>query len=414
MGSVSSGGQRRAAFAFIVVTVVVDILALGLTLPVLPHLIVDLNGGDAGRASIAVGTLAMAWALMQFVCAPISGMLSDRFGRRPVILLSNLGQAVDYAMIAIAPGMAWLLAARILSGAFSASFGVARAYIADVTPPEERAMRFSRLGIFHAFAFILGTGVGGMIGEADPRLVFWIASGLSVCNALYASFALPESLPESSRQRIDATRLNPLRGLDIFVADRRLRPFAVITSLNAIARTVLPTTLILYVGMRYGWSERSAGLMLAGMGAFNALVQGALVRPIVSRYGESTALLAGLAFGVAGLVMLGASASAAGFICGMAVMSLWGLSGPAAQGLMSRYARRGEQGRLQGSLSAIVSISECIGPALFTAAFMFAHARPFDSLWRGAPFLLSAAILCIAASVAARQLINAASRAARA
>jgi DHA1 family tetracycline resistance protein-like MFS transporter len=384
---------RRAAVAFIFVTVVLDVLAFGVIIPVLPKLVEDFVGGNTARAAQIYGLFGTVWALMQFVCSPIIGALSDRFGRRPVILLSNFGLGLDYIVMALAPTVGWLFVGRVVSGITGASFTTASAYIADVTPPEKRAASFGMLGAAFGLGFVLGPAVGGVLGGIDPRLPFWGASVLTLLNATYGVFILPESLPTEKRKPFAWTRANPVGSLRLLRSHPELLGLAGVNFIYYLAHQVLPSVFVLYASYRYGWQERGIGLVLAIVGGLNIVVQGGLVKPIVGWLGDRGALLAGLLCGAAGFAMWGAAPTGGIFLAAMPVFALMGLYGPAAQGLMTRRVGPSEQGELQGANSSVMGITGMIGPGLFSMTFAsFISTR---ASWHlpGAPFLLAAALL---------------------
>lgn len=378
---------------FIFITVVLDVLALGMIIPVLPTLVAGFLGGDTRRAAEMFGLFGTVWALMQFIFAPVLGALSDRFGRRPVILLSNLGLGLDYVLMALAPTLGWLFLGRVISGITAASIPTAFAYIADVTPVEKRAGAFGMIGGAFGLGFVLGPALGGWLGSLDPRLPFWVAGALSLANAAYGFLVLPESLPPERRTAFSLRRANPVGALRLLRSHRELLGLAGVLFLASLAHEVLPSVFVLYAGHRYGWDARDVGFMLAAVGVCAAIVQGGLVQPVVSRFGERRALLAGLCFGAAGFALYGLAPTGFLLCLGIPVMMLWGLAGPAAQGLMSRRVSPNEQGQLQGAHSSLRGIAGLIGPGLFTLTFA-ASIGP----WRewgvpGAAFLLAAMLM---------------------
>jgi MFS transporter, DHA1 family, tetracycline resistance protein len=380
-----AGGPRQAALVFIFVTVLLDMLALGIIIPVWPRLVVNFLSGDSARAAEIFGLFGTAWALMQFVMSPIQGALSDRFGRRPVILLSNLGEGLDYFVMAWAPTLGWLLVGRIISGATAASISTAFAYIADVTPPEKRAARFGMLGAAFGIGFVLGPAVGGLLGEFSPRLPFWFAGALGLANFAYGFFVLPESLPVERRAPFRWRRANPLGALVLLRSQPQLSGLAVIYFLGQLAHVVPPSTFVLYAGFRYGWTERAVGLTLAGVGICSMIVQAGLVGRVVARLGERHTLIVGLVFGALGFAIYGLAPTGGWFLLGVPIMSLWGLAGPATQGLMTRLVGSSEQGQLQGANSSLTGIAGLIGPSLFTLTFAFAIARCAPGICPGHP-----------------------------
>jgi DHA1 family tetracycline resistance protein-like MFS transporter len=393
---------RRAAFAFVFITVLLDMFAIGIIIPVLPKLVEDFMGGDTARAAAMYGVFGTAWALMQFIFSPVLGSLSDRFGRRPIILLSNIGLGLDYILMALAPSLSWLFLGRIISGITAASISTAGAYIADVTPPEQRAAKFGQLGAAFGAGFVVGPAIGGFFGEMDPRLPFWIAASLSLLNAMYGLLVLPESLPRERRSAYSWRKANPFGALKLLRSHRDLWGLACVNFLSNLAHVALPALAVLYMSYRYGWDESSVGLLLGGVGVCSIIVQGLLVGPVVKRLGEQRTLLIGLAFAAVGFTIQALAASGPVYVLGVVTMSLWGLSGPALQGLMTKLVAPTEQGQLQGANSSIYGVSNLIGPILFTQ--IFAAALASHSAWRapGAPYLLSAVLVAVAFIVALR------------
>jgi DHA1 family tetracycline resistance protein-like MFS transporter len=391
---------RRAAFAFVFVTVVLDMLAIGIIIPVLPKLVVDFVGGDTVEGARIYGLFGTVWALMQFFFSPVQGALSDRFGRRPVILLSNVGVGLDYVVMALAPTLYWLFLGRLISGITAASIATAYAYVADVTPPAERAQRFGLLGAAFGIGFVLGPALGGLTGAIDPRLPFWIAAALSLANALYGFFVLPESLPPERRARFEWRRANPLGSLALLRSRPQLIGLATTGLLSNLAHAALPSVGVLYMMHRYGWDARTVGLTMAGVGTAAIVVQGGVVGPAVKRFGERAALIVGLAFGVAGFTNFGLAPTGIIFWLGIPLMALWGLASPAVQGLMSRHVGASEQGRLQGANASLMGVANLIGPGLFTLTFAFAIGTANGWGIPGAAFLLAATLLVLAIAVA--------------
>jgi DHA1 family tetracycline resistance protein-like MFS transporter len=393
---------RRAAFAFIFATVLLDMLALGTIVPVLPKLVVTFLNGDTAAAAEVYGVFGTAWALMQFLCSPLLGALSDRFGRRPVVLISNVGLGLDYVVMALAPSLWWLFVGRVVSGITAASISTGFAYVADVTPSEGRAARFGMLGVAFGAGFVLGPALGGLAGAIDPRLPFWIAAGLSLANALYGLLILPESLPRERRAPFEWRRANPLGSLALLRSHRELLGLASINFLGQLAHAVLPSVTVLYMGYRYGWDERTVGLVMAGVGICSMVVQGALIGPVVRRFGERAALVTGLLFGVAGFATYSIAASGTVFLIGVPLMALWGFANPAALGLMSRRVGPHEQGQVQGANGSIAGIANMIGPGVFTQVFAAAIAAERGWQFPGAPFALAALMLLAAMAIAWR------------
>ena len=393
----------RAAVALVFVTILLDTLALGVMVPVLPRLIVEFEGGDMARAASITGLFGLAWAAMQFLASPMLGALSDRFGRRPVILLSNLGLGLDYVLMALAPNLTWLLIGRLVSGITSASASTAVAYVTDVTPPEQRAAKFGLLGAAFGFGFIAGPALGGLLAGIDPRLPFWAAAALSLANAAYGLLVLPESLPPERRARFTWSGASPFGAMALLRSSPALLGLAGATFLMFLAQESLPSLYVLYVMQRYGWDEAAVGLSLAAAGAGSMVVSAALIGPAVARLGERRTMAAGLVFGAAGFVLF-ALARTTGwlFLAAFPLLSLWALTGPALQALMSRRVEADEQGRLQGALAGLRSITGMIGPVLFTQSFALGIAPTAGLDSPGLPYGLAAALLAVSLVLAWR------------
>jgi len=391
---------RRAAIAFIFVTVVLDVLSLGIVIPVLPKLVETFEGGDTARAAQMYGWFGTAWALMQFIFMPVIGALSDRFGRRPVVLVSCFGLGCDYFLMALAPDLTWLFVGRVISGITAASFGTAFAYIADVAPPEKRAASFGMVGAAFGLGFVLGPALGGILGEVSPRLPFWVAGALALANAAYGFFVLPESLAKDKRSAFSWKKANPVGSLALLRSHPELSGLAVSNFLMQLAHVVLPSVTVLYMGYRYGWDALHVGLTLAGVGVASMVVQGALVKPAVARLGERRALAIGLVAGAAGFAIYGLAPSGALFLVGIPVMALWGLANPSAQALMSRRVSASEQGQLQGANSSITALAGLVGPGIFTQVFAAFIGPRADLHLPGAPFLLAALLIAAACEIA--------------
>jgi len=393
---------RRAALAFIFVTILLDMFALGLVIPVLPRLVEDFLGGDTAGAARIYGLFATVWAVMQFLSMPVMGALSDRYGRRRVILLSNLGLGLSYVLMALAPGLAWLFVARVISGITAASVSTAMAYVADVTPAHDRAAAFGRTGIAIGLGFVLGPALGGLLGSVDSRLPFWVAAALSLLNAAYGIFVLPESLPPERRRTFEWRRANPLGSLKLLRSSRVLAGLAGVMFLSNVAHTALPATFVLYAGYRFGWNAREVGFALAAVGASSALVQGAVVGPLVRRFGDRRVLLAGLLCGAVGFGAYGLAPTGALFLAAVPVVALWGLASPTAQGLMSQQVGASQYGELQGAAGAVMGVATMIGPAVFAATFAWFIGAGAPLHLPGAAYLLAALLLAAATALAAR------------
>ena len=340
---------------------------------------------------------------MQFVFSPVLGVVSDRFGRRRVILLSNFGLGLDYIVMALAPTVGWLFLGRVISGITGASFTTAGAYIADVTPKEQRAAGYGIMGAAWGLGFVIGPAFGGLLGGINPRLPFWVAAGLTLVNAMYGLFVLPESLPPERRREIDWKRANPVGALRLLRSHRELFGLAMVTFVYYLAHQALPSVFVLYSSYRYGWNEQMVGLTLAGVGVSNIIVQAGLVKSLVSKLGERKTLLIGLVFGALGYAIFGLAPTGHLMWAGIPVLALQGLYGPSAQGIMSHHVSPSEQGELQGANSSILGITGLIGPLLFTTTFASFIGPRRELHLPGAPFLL-AALMTVVAILAARRV----------
>jgi len=394
------GASRDAAFAFIFATILLDMLAIGIVIPVLPKLVVDFVAGNTAEATKIFGLFGTAWALMQFLFSPFQGALSDSFGRRPVILISNFGVGLDYVLMALAPTLQWLFVGRVISGITAASISTAYAYVADVTPPDKRAARFGLLGAAFGAGFVLGPALGGLAGSVSPRLPFWIAAGLSLANACYGLWILPESLPPERRAPFSWRRANPFGAFALLRAHAELAGLAAVNFLGNLAHAVLPSIGVLYMLYRYGWGESTVGLTLAAVGVASIVVQGGVVGWVTKRVGERNALMLGLGFGVAGFLVFALARSGAEFWYGIPLMALWGLESPACLALMSAHVGADEQGRLQGANASITGVANLFGPGLFTQTFAVAIGGGREWNLVGAPFLVAATLIGAAALTA--------------
>jgi MFS transporter, DHA1 family, tetracycline resistance protein len=392
---------RKAAFIFIFVTVALDMLAIGIIIPVLPKLIERFMDGNTPRAAEIVGIFGTSWAVMQFLFSPALGSLSDRFGRRPVVLLSNLGLGLDYILMALAPNLIWLFIGRLISGITSASVATAGAYIADVTAPADRAKNFGMLGAAFGFGFILGPAIGGILGSYNVHYPFWAAAFMSLANFVYGYFVLPESLKPENRSAFSWKKANPLGAVKLLATKRELWGLSIVTFLSQLAHTSLPAIYVLYAGFRYGWGPDRVGYLLAGVGLASMIVQGGLVRPIIKLIGERNALLLGLSFASMGMTWYGTAWTGDLAWIGVPIAAFWGLFNATAQSMMSQRVSASEQGQLQGANASVMAFAGIIGPVLFATVF----ARSIDNTWGleipGAGFWLAGFFLACACLLAA-------------
>ena len=393
--------NRAAATIFIFITVVLDMIALGIIAPVLPKLIATFLGGNLAHAAEITGLFATVWALMQFTFSPLLGMLSDRVGRRPVILVSCAASVVDFAIMALAPNLWWLFVGRVLSGMASANLTTAYAYIADVTEPAKRAAAYGMLSAAFGIGFILGPAIGGLAGNVDPRMPFWIAAALSLANTLYGFFVLPESLaPQNRSAALQWRRANPLGSLRLLRRHPDLFGLSTVTFITLVAHEALPNLWVLYTIAQFAWDERAIGLSLALVGVVSSFTAAVLVGPVVRRFGERRAMIFGLITYAIGNSLFGIANGYVTFL-GIVILCLSIYNSP-MQSLMSKHVGPNEQGELQGAIGSLRGISMLIGPSIFTLTF-----AQFAGPWRhlnllGAPFLLATLMIVVALILALR------------
>lgn len=393
-------GRRQAALAFIFVTALLDVLSLGIMIPVLPNLVKSFVGGDTALAADWNVLFASTWGLMQFFISPVLGMMSDRFGRRPVILTSIFGLGVDFLFMAFAPTLMWLFVGRVLNGVTAASFSTASAYVADVTPPEKRAQAFGLMGSAFGLGFVVGPALGGWLGEINLRLPFMVAAGLSLTNWLYGFFVLPESLPPERRTKsFDWRRANPIGSLRLLRSKPNLFRLAVVGFCFQLSHNVLPSIFVLYTGYRYGWSPFAVGLSLMATGVLNVIVQATLVGRAVKRFGERGALMVGLVSGAVGFAIFALAPTGWVYIAALPIFALTGLIQPGLQGMMTRRVGPSEQGQLQGANSSIMGITAILGPALYGLIFAWVVRHDAQIHMPGLPILISSALLLTAVVV---------------
>ncbi|MFM1961052.1 MAG: hypothetical protein RL588_2569 [Pseudomonadota bacterium] len=410
--SVTAPAGRKAAFGFIFASALLNAVSFGVTIPVLPALIKEFAGGDTASAAEWNMVFGAVWGLMQFFFGPILGVLSDRIGRRPVLLISFLGLAFDFLFLVFAPSLMWLFVARIVNGMTAASFSTANAYVADVTPPEQRARYFGFMGASFGFGFLIGPVLGGLlagpfmeslVGDFAIRLPFAVAGALALLNFFYGLFVLPESLPPEKRSaRFDWRRANPLGSLQFLREQGSLVGLATVGFLFQIAHNVLPAIFVLYTGYRYHWDIQTISLTMFLTGALGIFMQTLVVGPVVRRLGERGALLIGCAGAAFGFLAYGLAPTGIAYLAAAPVFALSNLLSPGLQGLMSRRVGPEVQGRLQGANQSLSGIATIIGPFLFGGSFAYALRHPALSAWPGAPILIASALMFVALGVAWR------------
>jgi MFS transporter, DHA1 family, tetracycline resistance protein len=396
--------HRKAAMSFIFITLLIDVTGLGLIIPVLPKLIEQLTGGTISQASQWGGWLTFAYAIMQFVCAPIIGNLSDKYGRRPVLLLSLLGFGIDYLFLAFAPTIWWLFLGRIIAGITGASFTTASAYIADVSTHENRAQNFGLLGAAFGLGFIIGPSMGGLLAHYGIRVPFLVAAGFSLLNAAYGYFVLPESLSKENRRGFDWKRANPLGSL------LHLKKYPSVVGLIwsmvlvYIAAHALQSTWTFVNLERFNWSEQMLGLSLGVVGIMTMIVQGGLIRYINPKLGNEKSVYIGLAIYSLGMLAFAFADKSWMMFVFMVPYCLGGIAGPALQAILAGHMPPSEQGELQGALTSMISATSIVGPLVMTNLFAYFTKPGAPIHFSGAPFLLGSILLMGSAIVAYRVL----------
>jgi DHA1 family tetracycline resistance protein-like MFS transporter len=398
--------SRKAAIRFIFLTLLIDVAGLGLIIPVMPKLIESMIHGNISAASQWGGWLTFAYAFMQFLCAPIMGGLSDRYGRRPVLLLSLLGFGIDYIFLSFAPSLIWLFVGRIIAGFTGASFSTATAYIADISTKENRAQNFGMIGAAFGIGFIIGPVIGGLLVDFGPRVPFLVAAGLSFLNALYGYFVLPESLPMESRRKFEWKRANPLGSL------MRLRKYPAIGGLIIalilvyIGAHAIQSNWTFFTIYKFGWSEKIIGISLGMFGLLIAIVQAGVIRVITPKIGNEKSIYIGLCLYTLGMLLYAFASETWMMFAIMIPYCLGGIAGPALQAIISGHVPSNEQGELQGALASLMSVTSIVGPPVMTNLFAFFTKPSAPFQFPGAPFLLGALLILISAIVAYTTLRN--------
>jgi DHA1 family tetracycline resistance protein-like MFS transporter len=389
-GSMTASNARQPGVGFIFVTLVLAIVGFGLLIPVLPELVKSFKGGDIAEGSHAYGWLISVYALMQFVGSPILGSLSDRFGRRRIILIATAGSAIDYVIMANAPNLGWLFFARVISGFTAGIFATANAYVADVAPPEKRAQSFGILGAAFGIGFIIGPLLGGVLGAHSVRLPFWFAAGCSACNWLWGFFVLPESLKPENRRAFSWKRANPIGALLALRRFPTVLGLAECYFLLTLAQTMLQSIWVLYTGHRYNWGPIGTSSSLAFVGIASGIVQGMLVKKIVPKLGDQRSVILG--FCISAVAQVGYGLAAQGWVLyAIIVVGVFaGISGPALQSYITRHVPANEQGAVQGIISGLASLAGIPGPLISSTVFAWAVAAGRPAYLAGAPFFVGA------------------------
>jgi len=390
--------RRKAVIAFIFVTAVLDIMAMGIVMPVLPVLIEQFIGSNA-QAGVINGIFVALWAGMQFVAAPVVGSLSDQYGRRPVLLLSAIGLSIDYVLMAVASDLWWLAFGRIIAGITTASFTTIYAYMADITAPENRARAYGLIGAAFSGGFIAGPLLGGVLGEISPRAPFWAAAALSGLCFVYGLLILPESLPVERRMAFSWKRANPLGAMVLLRSNRELFGLAAVTFLLHFAHHVFSAVYVLYAGYRYGWSPWEVGFLLSFAGVLDMIVQGTLIGPTVKRFGDRTTMVMGLFGGAVGIACMGWAPTGLAFALALVPNAMWGLAMPTSQSLMTQRVGESEQGQLQGASMSVASIAGVISPLVMGSLYGLSVGEAPLLPHPGTVFFIAALVLLAAAII---------------
>ncbi len=397
-------GSRKAAVSFIFITLLLDVIGLGLIIPVFPQLIEELIQGNISEASQWAGLLTFAYAIMQFICAPIIGNLSDKYGRRPVLLFSLLGFGIDYIFLALAPTIWWLFVGRLIAGLFGASFTTATAYIADISTAENRSKNFGMIGAAFGLGFIIGPGLGGLLGEFGPRVPFMAAAVLTLMNLIYGYFVLPESLAKEHRRPFEWKRANPMGSLLQLKKYKGVEGLIVSLIFLYIAGHAVQSTWTFFNIEKFQWSNTLMGISLTVIGLFIAIVQGGLIRYINPKLGDERSIYVGLGLYSLGLFLFSFATDGWMMFVFLIPYCLGGIAGPAIQSIISGNVPKNEQGELQGALTSLMSATSIVGPLLMTNLFAWFTRPEGDIKFAGAPFFAGAILMLISAVIAVRSM----------
>jgi len=392
--------SKKAAIGFIFLTLLIDVTGFGLIIPVFPDLIKGLIHGDNSTASQWSGWLLFAYAIMQFLCAPIMGNLSDKYGRRPVLLLSLLGFGIDYIFLAFAPSIGWLFVGRVIAGMFGASFTTASAYIADISTDKDRTQNFGMIGAAFGLGFIIGPVIGGLLGGFNPRVPFLVAAGLSLLNTLYGFFVLPESLPKDKRRAFEWKRANPIGALMALKKYPGITGLVVAMFFVYTASHAVQSNWGFYTIEKLGWTEKLIGISLGVVGFLVGGVQAGLTRVVNPKLGNEKSIYIGLAFYAVGMMCFAFSGSTWVMMVSIVPYCLGGISGPAIQSVIAAHVPMNEQGELQGALTSLISLTAVIGPPVMTNLFSYFTHKGAPVYLPGAPFILGSILMLTSAVIA--------------
>lgn len=396
----------KSAISFIFLTLLIDITGLGIIIPVVPKLITELTGEGLSIASEYGGWLTFTYAIMQFVCAPILGNLSDRYGRRPVLLIALFGLGIDYLFLAFAPNIFWLFVGRLIAGIAGASFTTATAYIADISTPDKRAQNFGMVGAAFGIGFIIGPVLGGFLGQYGSRIPFIAAAVLSLLNFLYGYFILPESLPKTKRRAFEWKNANPIKSVVRLKRYPQVLGLVGALILVYLAGHAIQSVWTYYNMYKFGWNETLVGYSLGFIGLMVALVQGGLIRIAIPKLGQEKSLYIGLALYSLGYLLFAFATESWMMFAFMIPYSLGGIAGPALQGIISTHVPDNEQGELQGTLTSMMSLTSIVGPLFMTHLFANFSGKGAILEFPGAPFLVGS-VLFLFSSIWAYRSIHA-------
>lgn len=388
---------KKLPFIFIMITLVIDAMGIGLIMPVMPELIMEVRAGDLSKAAIWGGVLATSFAIMQFLFAPMVGSLSDRFGRRPVLLISLFAMAIDYIIMALAGSIWLLLLGRILGGITAATQSTAAAFIADVSEPHKKAQNFGLISAAFGIGFVLGPLIGGLLATFGPRAPFYAAAALASANLVLGYFVLPETVTDRIRRPFEWRRANPFGALKSIGHLPGLKSLLLIFFLYQVAFFVYPSIWAYFTQERFGWDPRMVGLSLASFGVSMVIVQGGLIRLILPALGEYKTLMLGLVFNMLAFLAIGTISNGWVVLALTPLTALGAIAGPALQGIMSRTAMDDQQGELQGLLTSVGALGMILSPLIMTQTFSMFSTKTAEHHIPGAPFYLSMGLmgLCV-------------------
>lgn len=397
--------SKRPALGFIFVTLLIDVIGFGLIIPVIPQLISELKNISIAEASAYGGWLIASFGIMQFLFSPLIGNLSDRFGRRPVLLISLFGFGIDYIFLVFAPTLEWLFVGRIVAGIMGASFTTAAAYIADVSEPEKRAQNFGMIGVAFGLGFIVGPFIGGLLAEYGLRVPFIGAAILTLLNWLYGFFILPESLKPENRRKFEWIRANPFGSLKFFLQYKVILGLVASIVLIYLSGHAVQSTWSYYTMEKFEWTAKEVGFSLGFVGVLVILVQGLLIRYIIPKIGQARSVYVGLGLYTIGFFLFGLASQSWMMYAFLVPYCLGGIAGPSLQGIMSSQVPPNEQGELQGALTSLMSLTTVIGPIMMTSIF-YEFSKPGTEFYFPGAVMMAAAFLTLVSTLLARLSLN--------